>query len=141
MTPQSTESPVAGTPAIISALLMRLPVGILLLARDGALAYVNDAARRFWAAAHASAAPSDFDAIVTRALLAGETVRDAEITLDVCGSQDARDWLSGRHFIVDATPLSAARDGVDGLVMTILDVTARREMERFRPLIESIARL
>ena len=137
----STEPPVAGTPAIITTLMLHLPVGVLLLARDGALTYANVAARRFWAAAHASAASGDFDAIVTRALLAGEAVRDQEITLDASCCDEGRDWLRGRRFIVNATPLSSARDGMDGLVMTVEDVTARSEMERFRPLLESMARL
>ena len=137
----STEPPVAGTPAIITTLLLHLPVGVLLLGRDGALTYANLAARRFWSAVHASAASGKFDAIVTRALLAGETVREQEITLDASTDHERRDWLGGRRFIVNATPLAGARDGMDGLIMTVEDVTARSEMERFRPLIESIARL
>ncbi len=141
VTNDSTEPPVAGTPAIITALLLHLPVGVLLLAKDGALTYANDAARHFWSAAHASAASADLDAIVTRALLAGETVRGQEITLGAGSPLESRDWLRGRRFCVNATPLSGARDGMDGLVMTVEDVTARSEMERFRPMIESIARL
>jgi PAS domain-containing protein len=132
---------VAGTPAIIATLMLRLPVGVLLLAMDGALTYANDAARDFWSAAHAGAASADFDAIVTRALLAGEIVNGQELTLDRQSHHKRRDWLRGRHFIVNATPLIAARDGIDGVVMTVEDVTGRTEMERFRPMIESLARL
>lgn len=64
-----------------------------------------------------------------------------EVTLDASCCDEGRDWLRGRRFIVNATPLSSARDGMDGLVMTVEDVTARSEMERFRPLLESMARL
>ena len=138
---QWTEPPVAGTLALITTLILHLPVGVLLLAMDGKLTYANVAARDFWSAVHASGASAQVDAIVTRALLAGETVRDQEITLDAIGPQVGSEWLRGRRFKVNATPLSEARDGMDGLAMTVEDVTALREMERFRPLIESIARL
>ena len=128
-------------PAVIATLMLGLPVGVLLLAMNGALTYANDAARDFWSAAHAGTASADFDAIVTRALLAGEIVHDQELTLDARNHHERRDWLRGRHFIVNATPLSVARDGMDGVVMTVEDVTARTAMDRFRPMIESLARL
>ena len=49
--------------------------------------------------------------------------------------------MVGRHYLVNATPLGIAREEVDGLLITVEDITARVEMERFRPMIESIARL
>jgi nitrogen fixation/metabolism regulation signal transduction histidine kinase len=137
---QSTEPPGSGT-AIITKLIQHLPVGVLLLGKDGALSYANDAARHFWSAAHTGAVSAEFDAIVTCALLAGEAVRDQKITVDASSPGEERDWLRGRHFIVNATPLSRARDGLDGLVMTVEDVTARSEMQRLRPMIESLTRL
>jgi nitrogen fixation/metabolism regulation signal transduction histidine kinase len=139
--PLATEPLVNGIPGFIATLMVGLPVGVLLLATDGALTYANDAARDFWATAHAGSASADFDAIVTRALLAGEIVRGEQITLNTRNHRERHDWLRWRHFLVNATPLSVARDGMDGIVMTVEDVTARTEMDRFRPMIESLARL
>jgi hypothetical protein len=38
-------------------------------------------------------------------LLAGETVRGQELTLNRQSHDERRDWLRGRRFIVNATPL------------------------------------
>jgi len=129
------------TPALVEALITTVPIGIVVLAKDGSLVYANDAARPFWSEAHTAAAPSAFDAIVARALLAREVVRGEAITLDPRVSARGREWVVGRHYLVNATPLCIARDGVDGLLITVEDITARTEMERVRPMIESIARL
>lgn len=129
------------TPAMIEALISTLPIGLVVLAKDGSLVYANEAARPFWSEAHAAAAPSAFDAIVARSLLAGEVVRGEAITLDRRVSARGRDRMVGRHYLVNATPLYVAPEEVDGLLITVEDITARTEMERFRPMIESIARL
>jgi hypothetical protein len=129
------------TPALVEALITTLPIGLVVLAKDGSLVYANDAARPFWSEAHTAAAPSAFDAIVARALLAGEVVRGKAITLDTRVSARGRGWMVQRHYLVNATPFGIAREEVDGLLITVEDVTARAEMERFRPMIESIARL
>jgi nitrogen fixation/metabolism regulation signal transduction histidine kinase len=129
------------TPALIEALVTTLPIGLVVLAKDGSLVYANDAARPFWSEAHTAAAQSAFDAIIARALLAHEVVRGIVITLDPLVPARARDLSVRRHYLVNGTPLSIAREEGDGLLITVEDITARTEMERFRPMIESIARL
>jgi hypothetical protein len=129
------------TPAMVEALITTLPIGLVVLAKDGSLVYANDAVRPFWSEAHSAAAPSAFDAIVARALLAREVVRGEAITLDPRVSARGREWVVGRHYLVNATPLGIDREEVDGLLITVEDITARVEMERVRPMIESIARL
>lgn len=129
------------TPALVEALITTLPIGLVVLAKDGSLVYANDAARPFWAEAHTAAAPSAFDAIVARALFAREVVRGEAITFDPRVSARGRERMVGRHYLVNATPLYVAPEEVDGLLITVEDITARIEMERFRPIIESIARL
>ena len=129
------------TPALVEALITTLPIGLIVLAKDGSLVYVNDAARAFLSKAHTAAAPFAFDAVVARALLAGEVMRGKAITLDSRVSARGRDCMARRHYLVNATPLGVAGEEVDGLLITVEDVTARAEMDRFRPMIESIARL
>lgn len=126
---------------MVEALITTLPVGLVVLAKDGSLVYANGAARPFLAEAHAAAAPSAFDALVARALLAGEVVRGRAISFGPRTSARGPAWTVGRHYLVNATPLCVAGDEVDGLLITVEDVTARKELERFRPMIESIARL
>lgn len=129
------------TPAMVEALIATLPIGLVVLAKDGSLVYANEAALPFWSEAHTAAAPSAFDAIVARALLAREVVQGEAITLDPHASTRGRERMVGRHYLVNATPLYVAPEEVDGLLITVEDITARTEMERFRPMIESIARL
>jgi len=129
------------TPALVEALITTLPIGLVVLAKDGSLVYVNDAARPFWAASHAAAAPSAFDALVARALLAREVVRGQAITFGPRTPARGGEWTVGRHYLVNATPLCVAGNEADGLLITVEDITARKELERFRPMIESIARL
>ena len=129
------------TPAMVEALVTTLPIGLIVLAKDGSLVYANDAARPFWSEAHTAAAPSAFDAIVGRALLAREVVRGEAITLDPRVSARGHDRMVRRRYLVNATPLHVAAEEVDGLLITVEDITARAEMERFGPMIESIARL
>jgi len=138
---EGTTPRLSWTPAMIEALITTLPIGLVVLAKDGSLVYANDAARPFWAEAHAAAAPSAFDAIVARALLAREVVRDEAITLDPRISAPGHERMVGRHYLVNATPLYVGPEEVDGLLITVQDITARTAMERFRPMIESIARL
>ena len=143
LTPAAERSPtrIPWTPGVIEALVATLPVGIVLLSMDGSVVYANDAARPLWTNAHASEARPALDNIIARALLAQIEVRDQEITLDPCLFGHDRDWIHGRHLLVSATPLCRARDDMDGLLVTIEDVTARKEMELAQPMFESLARL
>ena len=111
-----------------------------MFAADGLLEYTNEAALPLWAAAHASGTPSPLDAIVGRGLLAGEVSRDVVIG---CGGHFGSDgeWQRPCDIVVNAIPLHAATDGVNGLLMTMEDVTVRRETERLRPMLETLGRL
>jgi PAS domain-containing protein len=129
------------TPAMVEALVATLPIGLVVLAKDGSLVYANDAARPFWAEAHTAAAPSAFDAIVARALLAREVVRGEAITLESRVAARGSERTAQRHYLVSVTPLYVAPYEVDGLLITIEDITARTKLERFRPMIESLVRL
>jgi PAS domain-containing protein len=129
------------TPGVIAALVATLPIGVVLLSMDGSVVYANDAAWPLWTNAHTSASGAALDNIIARALLAQIVVRDQEITVDPCLPGHDRDWIHGHHLQVSATPLCRARDEMDGLLVTIEDVTARTEMERVRPMFESLARL
>lgn len=129
------------TPAMVEALVATLPIGLVVLAKDGSLVYANDAARPFWAEAHAAAAPSAFDAIIARALLAREVVRGEAIALEPRASERGSERTAERHYLVNVTPLYVTPNEVDGLLITVEDITSRTEMERFRPMIESLARL
>lgn len=138
---EATTSHLQWTPALVEALVTTLPIGLVVLAKDGSLVYANDAARPFWSEAHTAAAQSAFDAFVARALLAREVVRGMVITLDPRAPAGGREWMTGRHYLLNGTPLSIAREKADGLLITVEDITAQTVMKRFRPMIESIARL
>jgi PAS domain-containing protein len=129
------------TPAMVAALVATLPIGVVLLSMDGSVVYANDAARPLWTNAHACAAPAPLDAIIARALLAGVVVRDEELAIDPVVARRDHHWICGQHLVVSATPLSRAQHEMDGLLVTLEDVTARKEMAHLRPMIESLVRL
>jgi len=133
---ESTTPRLQWTPALAEALVTSLPIGLVVLAKDGSLLYANDAARPFWSEAHAAAAPSAFDALVARALLAREVVRGEAITFDPRVPTRGGERMVARHYLVNATPLYVAPEEVDGLLITVEDIKARIQMERFRPMIE-----
>jgi hypothetical protein len=126
---------------VIAALVAGLPIGIVLLSTDGSVVYASDAARPLWAKAHASAAPSLLDAIVANALLAGAVVRDQEITVDSLAASHGRGWRGRQHLVVNATPLCQSLHEMDGLLVTLEDVTAAKELAHVRPVIDSLVRL
>ena len=128
-------------PDLMAPLVAALPIGVVLLSSDGSIVYANDAARPLWANAHACAAPSQLDDIVARALLAGVVVRDQDIVVESTLPNHGRRWSCREHLRVSATPLCRARHAMDGLLVTLEDVTARKELEHVRPMIESMVRL
>ena len=129
------------TPGVTAALVAGLPIGIVLLSTDGSVIFASDAARPLWAKAHASAAPSVLDAIVANALLAGAVVRDQEITVDSLPANRKGGWRGRQHLVVNATPLCHALHEMDGLLLTLEDVTAAKELAHVRPVIDSLVRL
>jgi PAS domain-containing protein len=116
-------------PAAVDNLLERLPVGVLIVDRDGRVVYANDAARALridrlepvqWA--------------VTRALLTEDAVREDEIKVVAPGEAPRR--LSA-HVI----PVRAAGLGVNAAFVTLVDVTAKARMDAWNPVIESLVNL
>jgi len=128
-------------PGLMETLVAELPIGVVLLSSDGSIVYANDAARPLWANAHACAAPSPLDDIVARALLAGVVIRDQDIIVESSNPAHRRRWSCRQHLRVSATPLCRLRHAMDGLLVTLDDVTARKEMEEARPVMDTLVRL
>ena len=115
--------------AVIDDLLEHLPVGLLVVDRDGRMVFANQAARTLrverleplqWA--------------ITRALLTEDDVREDEIQVAPLGQP--RRWLSA-HII----PLRVAKGGVNAAFVLISDVTARTRMNAWTPMIETLVNL
>jgi len=114
---------------VVDALLEHLPVALLIVDRDGRQVYANEAARALrierleplqWA--------------ITRALLTEEAVREEEIQIAPVG--EPRRWLSAC-----ITPVRVAGLGVNAAFVVLSDVTARTQMNAWRPTIESLVNL
>ena len=116
-------------PAALVALLAQLPVAVLLADRGGRVVYANVAARR-----GVPRLPDAIGAILARALLTGETVREEVVEIAEPG---ARRWWAG----VSATPLASAVGDIDGAVLTMTDRTDRVRLAAWAPAMESLARL
>lgn len=115
-------------PQALRALLAQLPVAVFLADRQGRVVFANDAARR-----DITSLPDAVGAVLARALLTGEVVRDEEIALGPCPGPR-------RYASVSVTPLGA--DGIiDGALLTMADVTAARRCAEWTPVMESLARL
>ena len=115
--------------AAIDTLLDGLPVGVIMVDRDGHAVYMNDAARALrierleplhWA--------------VTRALLTEDAVREDEI--EVVGPGHSRRWLSA-HIM----PVRKPGHGIAAALVTLTDVTAPRRMAAWNPVIETLVNL
>jgi hypothetical protein len=128
------------TAVLLAALVPTLHIGVMLFAADGTLEYANDAALPLRDDVHNACAPSPLDAIVTRGLLAGETAHDVEV---VCGGwlNDHGEWRPSRDVLVNATLIPSVSAEGNGLLVTLEDVTARRELERLRPMLQTLGRL
>jgi PAS domain-containing protein len=116
-------------PAALVALLAQLPVAVFLADRQGRLVFANVAARR-----DVPQLPDTVGAILARALLTGETVRDELVEIAEPG---ARRWWAG----VSATPLASAVGHIDGAVLTMTDLTDRVRLASWEPVMESLTRL
>jgi PAS domain-containing protein len=115
--------------AAIDGLLAELPVGVLLVDRDGRAVYANSAARALqierlepvqWA--------------ITRALLTEDAVREDEIEIATPGRP--KRWLS-----VHVVPTRLAGFGVNAAFVLLSDVTARTQMNAWNPVIETLVAL
>jgi len=117
------------SPGAVDALLERLPVGLIVVDRDGRAVYENAAARALevdrleplqWA--------------ITRALLTEDPVREDEIQVAPLG--EPRRWLS-----IYVTPVRVQGVGVNAAFVVLSDVTARSRMTAWAPMIETLTNL
>lgn len=115
--------------AMMDGLLEQLPVGLMVVDRDGRVVFANAAARAFrverlealqWA--------------VTRALLTEDAVREDEIEIVTPGQP--RRLLSAQ-----VMPLRVSGFGVTAAFVTLSDVTARERMRAWDPVIETLVNL
>ena len=116
-------------PAALRALLEQLPVAVFLTDRQGRLVYANTEARR-----RVAMLPETVGTLLGRVLLTGEVVRGEEVEL--AAPDGRRRWAS-----VSLTAIAGADGDIEGAVLTMADVTDRRRVESWEPLMESLARL
>jgi PAS domain-containing protein len=136
-TPLSTDRPPFSTvaeaheipAAAIDGLLEHIPVGVMVVDRDGQLVYANAAARALRI--------ERLDRLqwgITRALLTEDEVREDDIDVVVTG--EPRRFLSAY-----ITPLRTAGLGVNAAFVVVSDVTARKRMAAWTPMIETLVNL
>lgn len=113
----------------IDSLFEHLPVGVLIVDRDGRVAYANRAAH----ALHVERLERVQWAI-TRALLVENAVREDEIEIVSPGNPSR--WLSAQ-----VVPVRVPGRGVHAALVTIADVTARTRLTAWNPVIESLVNL
>ena len=113
----------------VDTLLEHLPVGLLVVDRDGRVVFANEAARALrierleplqWA--------------VTRALLTEDAVREDEIEIAAPGQP--RRWLSAC-----VSPLRVPGVGVTAAFVTLADATARKRLREWDPVIQTLVNL
>lgn len=116
-------------PDAIDTLIEQLPVAVLIADRDGHVVYANKEARTLrvqrleriqWA--------------VTRALLTEDQVREDDIEFVADGQP--RRWLTAL-----VTPLRRPGVGVHAAFVIVSDVTARKRMAEWTPVIETLVNL
>ena len=117
------------SPAVIDDLLEHIPVGLMVVDANGKVVFANETARTLridrleelqWA--------------ITRALLTEDNVREDEIAVAPVG--EPRRWISA-HII----PVRVAKLGVKAAFVVLSDVTARRQMASWTPMIETLVAL
>ena len=117
------------SPPVIDDLLEHIPVGLMIADANGAVVFANAAARALridrleplqWA--------------ITRALLTEDNVREDEIAIAPLG--EPRRWVSA-HII----PVRVPKLGVNAAFVVLSDVTARKQMAAWTPMIETLVNL
>jgi PAS domain-containing protein len=117
------------SPPVIDDLLEHIPVGLMIADANGAVVFANAAARALridrleplqWA--------------ITRALLTEDNVREDEIAIAPLG--EPRRWVSA-HII----PVRVPKLGVNAALVVLSDVTARKQMAAWTPMIETLVNL
>ncbi len=114
---------------VIDDLLEHIPVGLMIADANGEVVFANAAARALridrleplqWA--------------ITRALLTEDNVREDEIAIAPLG--EPRRWVSA-HII----PVRVPKLGVNAAFVVLSDVTARKQMAAWTPMIETLVNL
>ena len=117
------------SPPVIDDLLEHIPVGLMIADANGAVVFANAAARALridrleplqWA--------------ITRALLTEDNVREDEIAIAPLG--EPRRWVSA-HII----PVRVPKLGVNAAFVVLSDVTARKQIAAWTPMIETLVNL
>ena len=117
------------SPAVIDDLLEHIPVGLMVVDANGEVVFANATARSLridrleplqWA--------------ITRALLTEDNVREDEISIAPLG--EPRRWISA-HVI----PVRVPKVGVKAAFVVLSDVTARKQMAAWTPMIETLVNL
>ncbi|HEU4699358.1 MAG TPA: ATP-binding protein [Gemmatimonadales bacterium] len=125
--------------ARLAAVLRQMPAGVLLRDAEGRLLEANAEAERLFGDAvpadsgpgaplyarlrHPDGSPVRFEELpATRARLYGETVRGTELLIDRCDGTTL-------HVSVGAAPVRDAAGAIVAVVVTFLDLTARRAAE------------
>ena len=117
------------SPPVIDDLLEHIPVGLMVVDANGAIVFANATARSLridrleplqWA--------------ITRALLTEDNVREDEISIAPLG--EPRRWISA-HVI----PVRVPNLGVKAAFVVLSDVTARKQMAAWTPMIETLVNL
>jgi PAS domain S-box-containing protein len=126
---------------VVAALLEMLPVGTLLFAPDGVLLFANVAGRRLWAEAQAAAESGNFDAAVAHALLTGDVVREEAFEIRTRSLDSRAGRGSARWILLGSVPVRDEHGDVEAIVMTLEDITARTQLARLQPLLDSLSRL
>ena len=115
--------------AAIDSLIEHLPVGVMVVDRDGRLVYENEAAR----ALHIERLER-LQWAITQALLTEDAVREDDIEVVVAGQP--RRFLSAY-----VTPVHVAGLGANAAFVVVSDVTARTRMAAWTPMIETLVNL
>ena len=117
------------SPPVIDDLLEHIPVGLMVVDANGEVVFANATARSLridrleplqWA--------------ITRALLTEDNVREDEISIAPLG--EPRQWISA-HVI----PVRVPKLGVKAAFVVLSDVTARKQMAAWTPMIETLVNL
>ena len=115
--------------AVVDDLLEHIPVGLMVVDRDGRTVFANEAAR---ALRIGQLEPLQW--AITRALLTEDNVREDEIQIAPLG--EPRRWISA-HVI----PARVAKVGVNAAFVVLGDVTATTCLTAWTPMIETLVNL
>ncbi|MEO5814606.1 MAG: PAS domain-containing protein [Gemmatimonadaceae bacterium] len=121
------------SPSTLDALIEALPVGLLVMDRDGEVSFANEAARTL----EANVVPL-LQRVVARALRTDQVVCE-EFAVEPTGIRariDARSWLAVR-----AVPVRNAGARAHAAVVTVNDITAQTRANSWEPAIASLMSL